>query len=342
MSTSTTPSPESFPKIDIVPTIGMDLIGIIFAAVFYGITCLQAIFYYRTYPKDKLVLKLLVIILWALDTLSLALFSHGVYTYLVLDFADPLSLEDIVWSIYSEPVVTAAIALIVHLFLVYRIRTWLVNILRHSGVHIVFSSLDGGFDYIYYVYKTMSSFPSTTNLSHPVRNSGDQEITSHAKLYWIAIAGIVSTSVIDLIIAASISWLLYQNRNGFSHTERVIHTLTMFVITTGFITASLTLAVMISNIASPNTLISQMIEMSTSKAYTNTFLATLNSRQSIRGYPTTFESSKIGPANDYVLPFRAASRAQISDFDPTVDNPRMLTGEQKSERSSDIERVFTK
>ncbi|KAH7917457.1 hypothetical protein BV22DRAFT_1135390 [Leucogyrophana mollusca] len=303
MSTSI---PQGLPKIDLIPTIGMDFIGLLFAAVFHGITTLQAIFYYRTYTKDRVTLKILVAVLWILDTLSVALIANGVYTYLVLDFADPLAVEALVWSINSEPAVTALIALIVQLFLVYRIRT-----------------LNQAWTPFCVILALISLLPFSLGIVAVYTiDAGSQSLAAVGELHWLAIAADVSSSVIDLTIAASICWLLYKGRNGFSQTERIINSLTLYVITSGLTTASLTTGTMISYLVAPTTLVFQMINMSVSKAYVNTFLATLNSRQSIRGYPSTADTSKFGYGNEYVLPFRAASGTQISQ--PNTRVPRTV------------------
>ncbi|KAF8868727.1 hypothetical protein BD779DRAFT_1480916 [Infundibulicybe gibba] len=79
--------------LDLKPTFGWVFIGTMFSGVFYGVTVVQTLFY--TYPNDINFLKFLVAGLWILDTLSLILISHGTYTWLVIDYANPLALNDI-------------------------------------------------------------------------------------------------------------------------------------------------------------------------------------------------------------------------------------------------------
>ncbi|EED79793.1 predicted protein [Postia placenta Mad-698-R] len=49
-------------------TLGPTLIGTIFALMLFGLSCAQVMYYVCEYPKDKLLLKGLVAILWLLDT----------------------------------------------------------------------------------------------------------------------------------------------------------------------------------------------------------------------------------------------------------------------------------
>ncbi|KIJ58906.1 hypothetical protein HYDPIDRAFT_33704 [Hydnomerulius pinastri MD-312] len=260
----------TLPQINLGPTIGADLIGLVFAAV-------------------------------VLDTLSVALIAHGVYTYLITDFDNLLAMESLVWSISSEPAVTGLVALMVHLFLAYRIQ-----VLDHNwrtfalGIALVSFFPFGNDrhsrrlhkrhrDLVLYCTReaARSSLFSYLALSVQIFNRDrlacllPSPLDTYA-VQWLAIAGDVSTSVIDLIIAASITYLLYRSRNGFASTERMLNTITLYILTSGLITTTLTTSVMISYLAAPTKLYFQMLNMSVSKAYTNTLLATLNSRRSIR------------------------------------------------------------
>jgi hypothetical protein len=107
--------------VDLKPTFGWIFIGVICAAVFYGVTILQMLFYFQTYPSDRIFLKSLVTGIWMLDTLSLILVSHSTYTWLVIDYADPVALNKIIGTIAFEPLCSATLALIVQSFMAYRI-----------------------------------------------------------------------------------------------------------------------------------------------------------------------------------------------------------------------------
>jgi len=289
------------PQIDLNPTLGVDFIGVVLASILYGITTLQTIFYYRTYPKDRAGLKLLVAALWALDTLSLILVAHGVYTYLVIDFANIEDASAIVWSIASEPIVTSVIALTVNLFLIYRIwslkkKWWPI------ATFLVIWALGPFAIGIVAVWRT---------------NSGIQSLSAVSELHWMAIAGDSLASSLDITIASILCYLLWQGRTAFTSTNQIIQMLTLYVIMSGMTTALINLATLISYLAAPSALLFQMFNMCVSKAYVNTLMATLNSRQSIRGKPSQSISGLTGSsATANVFPtFRAATRSQAQDGD---------------------------
>jgi len=66
-------------------------------------------------------------------------------------------------------------------------------------------------------------------------------------------------------------------------TDRMISTLTIYLITNNLLTSFITTAGVITFFASPRTLVYEAFNVVISKAYTNTFLSQLNVRESIRG-----------------------------------------------------------
>ncbi|EIW79533.1 hypothetical protein CONPUDRAFT_166285 [Coniophora puteana RWD-64-598 SS2] len=114
---SLSPSPFATLQINLTPTLGLAFVGMVLASILYGFTVLQTISYYRRYPNDRLSLKILVGALWSLNTTSLAFKVSGLYTWLVLDYAQVLLLPDVPWGIYNEPAIVAVIALAVNFFL---------------------------------------------------------------------------------------------------------------------------------------------------------------------------------------------------------------------------------
>lgn len=273
--TSSIPSganPFASIHVDLRSTFGMVFIGVFFGAIFLGITTMQTIFYYATYPKDKWFMKLLVAVLWILDTLSLVLTTVSIYTYLVIDFMDPLELIYVHWGMGCEPIVTGLVAFLVHEFLIFRIWTLNKNWTIYVAGLAVFSLLPFSL-----------SFVAGTKTIVGGRHMWSDLVT----LGWAATAGDVTTSVLDLVVAGTICYQLYRGRTGFSHTDRMLHLLTIYTIHTGLIPTIISVLDLITYKASPSTLTFELFNIVVSKAYANTFLATLNSRQSIRGWTAT-------------------------------------------------------
>ncbi|OAX31642.1 hypothetical protein K503DRAFT_62068 [Rhizopogon vinicolor AM-OR11-026] len=68
------------------------------AAIMYGITVLQTYMYYVHYPRDNMSTKLLVALIWVLDTLHVSLMCLALYYYLVTSFGnmDALQMTDFI------------------------------------------------------------------------------------------------------------------------------------------------------------------------------------------------------------------------------------------------------
>ncbi|KZP34747.1 hypothetical protein FIBSPDRAFT_915860 [Athelia psychrophila] len=90
---------------------GAVLIGVIVAAALWGVTCAQVMFYYKTFPRDRKLIKSLVAAVWISDTLHQILISHTVYVYLVTFYGDFNAIGKIVWSIVVEVLVNSALVL---------------------------------------------------------------------------------------------------------------------------------------------------------------------------------------------------------------------------------------
>ncbi|KZT04339.1 uncharacterized protein LAESUDRAFT_728165 [Laetiporus sulphureus 93-53] len=292
--------------IDLNPTMGATFVGLLLGAVFHGITTLQSIFYYTTYPNDKIVLKLLVALLWLLDSLSLAMIAYGLYKYLITDFLDPLALMYMDWGLATEPIVSGIIAFIVHEFLIYRI--WMLN--RRLVIYVVFLAV---FSLLPLALAFVASLKSVIG--------GERLWTSITGLRWVATTADTTTAALDLIIACTICWQLYKSRTGFIQTDKIIQRLTVYTINTGLLPTIVSIGGLIAYLVAPDTLAFEVFNIIVSKAYTNTLLATLNSRQSVKGYATNssegFSAPNMAPVEFKVgrptLPTARSGDSSIDD-----------------------------
>ncbi|KAF8216591.1 hypothetical protein K438DRAFT_398136 [Mycena galopus ATCC 62051] len=164
--------------------------------------------------------------------------------------------------------VTGTISLVVHLFLAFRIR----NLDRAPLWTFVAGAVS-----------IISLFPFAIAIVTTWRvNTGGKFLADVGELKWMAIAGDVSTSSLDIFIAATLTYQLYHGRTALKTTQKAITTLTIFVISSGVLTALINTATLISYLAAENKLIFQLFNACSSKAYVNTLMATLNMREAVR------------------------------------------------------------
>ncbi|SJL15383.1 uncharacterized protein ARMOST_18879 [Armillaria ostoyae] len=64
-------------------TLGVLYVGATIAAIFFGITNLQTLIYYKRYPNDWWIYRYSVALLWVLDALHVALSTHALYCLLI-------------------------------------------------------------------------------------------------------------------------------------------------------------------------------------------------------------------------------------------------------------------
>jgi len=254
-------------------TMGAMLIGVVISACLFGISVTQSFWYYSESGQDPIGLKILVGVLMAFDGTHLALIGHSIYYYTISNFFNPLALGTLVWSLAVEALFTCLTGALVQLF--YTHRVWrlskgnvpitvllLALILGNTGCQVawVTLALKG---------KTFAKLLAISKLTH-------------------AINGL--TAGIDVIIAVVLVTMLVRAKTGFKKSDTIITRLIIFIVNTGALTSACALASLIALAVSTTTLIYAPFYFCIGRLYTNSLLATLNARSTIRG-DTTKDSS---------------------------------------------------
>jgi len=87
----------------------------------------------------------------------------------------------------------------------------------------------------------------------------------------------------DVLIALVLCTMLQRSRTGFRRTDTMINKLMLFTINTGLLTSLCAVASLISIVAAPSTFIYIAFYFTLGRLYSNSLMATLNARKSIRG-----------------------------------------------------------
>jgi len=235
----------------------------------YGITTLQTYFYYQYYPKDDSGLKLLVASLWVIDTAHVVFMSHAMYWYLVTGFGDVENLAGGVWSLFASMLMNLLMAFIVQCFFTARIhflspprfKLWLPSVIGF----IVLAHLSFGLE-------TVGEFFRKKDFVKL------QEVKWDAALPF-AISAILS----DVVIATALCILLGSNRTGFKGTNSLINYLILIAIHRCVLTSAVAIVEVVVYVVRPASSYFFAIDFLVGKLYTNSLLASLNSRSSLRG-----------------------------------------------------------
>ncbi|KAF8962751.1 hypothetical protein BDZ97DRAFT_1091787 [Flammula alnicola] len=257
--------------LDITDTFGALLIGALVTMTIYGITTLQAYFYYVSFPRDGRATKLLVALIWSLDTIHAIFMCHALHFYLIVGFVDHSLLINGTWSLFMSVAINVILAFIVQAFFTHRIfllcsvgkRNWVTGVIgffviAHFGEqHFEFDMIRQGLQPSRKVFGIMT----VVNLFVKKRFILLQEV-SLSSVVPFGIATILS----DIMIAVAL----------------VINKLIIFAINRCILTSAVAIVEMIIFKVLPNSFYSFAIDFVIGKLYANSLLAVLNARAKLR------------------------------------------------------------
>ncbi|KAG1861759.1 hypothetical protein DFJ58DRAFT_871699 [Suillus subalutaceus] len=279
---------DLIPNIQLGNTFGALFIGVVLAAVLFGVTIVQVFIYFQTHSGTGITFyKLVVGCLLILDALHLALIIYYVYFYLVINYANVIALTEVVWSSKLQPVVAVLSIFVEHLLYVHRI--WTARADRKfcqsqwwGGVVVV--TLGFAIAVVWRIYQEV----------HVISDWVKTELVLYLYFGTVAFA--------DILIASSLCYILATSRTGFSRMDLFITKLTVYIVNTGFLTSMCSIAVIITCAAMPNNYIFQALEFILIKLYVNSYLALLNARHYGQPHADTTHSSDYHMRHDVYRP----------------------------------------
>ncbi|GLB39105.1 hypothetical protein LshimejAT787_0602670 [Lyophyllum shimeji] len=241
--------------------LGMTLLGLIFSSMLYGITLTQTYKYFQRFQNDPLFVKLMVVAVCLLDTVSVFLVAHACWYYLVT--TGPIGRA--VWSLNAELALSMLISGIAETFLAYRVwmlsnrRTFLTCLLLFLALLHLASGEVSAIQFL-----TLKRFAKFGSVKIP------------------SILRLGSAALCDTGIAISLCYFLHQKRTGFERTDKIIDYLILFAINSGLLTSIASVACLVTYLVVPRTWVYLALCFLISRLYANTFLCSLNSRQILR------------------------------------------------------------
>ncbi|KAH8110200.1 hypothetical protein DFH11DRAFT_1622820 [Phellopilus nigrolimitatus] len=258
------PTPASL-HIHLDNSLGAAFIGLIVAAILFGVTNIQALMYYQNYGRDPRYMKWAIGFLWLLDALHLALISHVLYFYLVTNFTNLLIITDPTWSLCLHVAVTTVSDFIVRSY--YTRRVWMLSkknwFLTLGCATFTFVTFVSGMGFCIKIF----SYTSTLQFT---------------QISWVLYTSLGSGVAADLWVAISLCYFLMKNRTGFKSTDTKISILMVYIINTGLLTSMCAVCCFVSFAVMPHNYIFIGFYFSLSKLYFNSLLATLNARDKLR------------------------------------------------------------
>ncbi|KAJ7083466.1 hypothetical protein C8R44DRAFT_894512 [Mycena epipterygia] len=212
----------SSPPLDLVGTLGRISIGVLLATFLYGIETLQTFNYYRAFPEDRRALKILVGGIWLLELANTICCWQAVYSMAVTFYGQPQHILNLPLSFVFSNLLHAIINIVVQTFFALRVRAlskrWPVTILCCV---LNFLRLVGDIG----LFVELWIYPNILRLV--------------VKWNWQLIATSSVGPVVDVILATSLCYYLWQSRSssGFSkQTNSIVDTIIIWTVETTSIT----------------------------------------------------------------------------------------------------------
>ncbi|KAH7923817.1 hypothetical protein BV22DRAFT_556330 [Leucogyrophana mollusca] len=260
---------QSVPGAALVPPLDLNLnenygalfIGSTLAAVLFGLTNVQALVYFQNHSGSGITFfKLVICYLWTLDAIHLAFVTHMIYYYLINVYANPLALPVIVWSFQAQVVVDVLIVYVIHML--YTQRLWTLSQGRSRTLPSIMTVI------MVIVSGVAVTLVWAMYQCHVFTDLIDFE--------WSIYLALGTMSVMDMLIAASMCYLIATSRTGFLITDSFLTKLMTYVLNTGLLTSLCSLTVVITCAAMPRNLVFVGVDFVCVKLYVNAFVALLN------------------------------------------------------------------
>ncbi|THU96278.1 hypothetical protein K435DRAFT_858679 [Dendrothele bispora CBS 962.96] len=279
-------------------TYGGGLICCMVMLVLYGLAVLQTYMYFINYGRDGLAMKALVGFVWLMATVHAIFVCHATYHYVVLSYDNPLSLIDGDWSIYAATSVGVVLCFCIQTFFARMLyfltkKKWRLIITSTLGILILgeVALVSSWIIDLALVPIVPFGLPST-DLSYRLFS-----IWLVPDLYKMVYDAMVPLFVIrvlsDTVTAVALCIVLFDSRTGFSQSLRLIKTLMIYAMERFVLTTVVVFVQTIVLITKPTSIQAMVIEFITAQLYTNSFLATLNSRNHLRDISCVVDSCHI-------------------------------------------------
>ncbi|KAL0945464.1 hypothetical protein HGRIS_000953 [Hohenbuehelia grisea] len=285
-------------------TIGAAFLGNVAAGIFYGITSLQTYIYFRNAFKDGRSMKCLIFTLWILDSLHLALTTHGMYFYLVTNFTNPLVIGIPTWCVDFTIMKRAPGHMLKDLYLgVYCVK--FTSLALVTSLFDAFLQKEFG-DLVATLYVTGSGIAFAT------RGFIAGTFAKLMRDSWLLYSALGSAVFADIFIACSLCILLRSHRTGSARTDSLVNILMLYSINTGLLTSLCATASFITYAIWPRDFVFMGIYFTLSKLYLNSLLASLNARTLLREREHQHSSQPVGVTFKFTTPPDTSSVMEFS------------------------------
>ncbi|KIJ06304.1 hypothetical protein PAXINDRAFT_20494 [Paxillus involutus ATCC 200175] len=267
---------------------GATLAGVFGSLVLYGASILQTFIYYLSYPDDRAWKKLLVAIVFLLETVHSVLACAGIWNWLIQNFGNFANIEVLHPTILIPIIIACVVAFVVKTYFVWRIRCLSTG--RFKQIFpAVMMPLITAFLALGCCERSAVMVPTTNNNCRWADYTAKALMTpiltvlADPVLTKVGYASLGISAAVDVIIATAMFVLLAKGRDQFNkHTDRILFRWTLISIHTGFWTALFAVLTIILYATYPSNSLYTITYFPLCELYCNTLLANFNARSWVR------------------------------------------------------------
>ncbi|KIY68761.1 hypothetical protein CYLTODRAFT_489487 [Cylindrobasidium torrendii FP15055 ss-10] len=272
-----------------------------------GIVILQTWNYFNVFSKDRLPLKMFVVLLCCLDTASSVFLMMWAYRIFITEWNNKAVLEALHWTLLMDPILVSIITALAFTFFAVRINTLLGRWWISASLYALSAvSLCGG----------IASGITSRNVGQFERL--DETMHWYAVWLWPSVAA-------NATITASMSFYMYQHRERINQTEALMSRMLRYMVQNGSIAMGLAMVQAILFQVSPDTPYHLGISFVMPKIYVNMVLSTLHNRKFIVrpdvvvAPSTGVYHSHRNPGNAGVFVNVETTRSEVRDYNLKED-----------------------
>ncbi|KAF5378404.1 hypothetical protein D9757_010857 [Collybiopsis confluens] len=284
-------------------TLGVLEIGILISGVLFGIVTCQVYVYHKNFPKDSLWLQLgLVDGMWLLELGHTICTFHALYFYSVTENGNPRALAVAPKSL-GIAVVLHGVVIVLGKNIYWGDEARNLTISNCDALNL---QVQGYFTYrifrfsskpylipIFSILLMLAQLLAVTTLSAEAVIIASKSLPLFLEKWeWLLLTALWLRVAADLTISSSLVYILIKQRNNaYKSTVVVVDKLIRWSIETGMITSLLGVVLVIAYLTAKQNFAWLALFMVLPKVFSNTLLANMNSRASLRDMKTAVEVS---------------------------------------------------
>lgn len=297
---------SSPPHLTFDKTLGALLVGFAVACVLWGVLNTQIIMYFTQFKSDRPMYKLLVILIWILDTVGQTFVGHLVYYYIITNFAAPFVLlrGTVTWSFILQLTLGAIVGAIVKTCFALRVWRFSENNKWITGIILLLT------------YGQLS-----LAILYTVKAFGLPGIFAVSQLRVLGTIALSVSVLTDIVIAGALCYFLRKLRTGFERSDSLVYSLCRYAINTGVVTSAVSISTLVLYNVEAHSFIFVATYFALNKMYAISLMATLNTRRIVRGRGTDRQQPTISQnidnpinTNTFYLGTRVPSVGSITDI----------------------------